>query len=330
MYQYVAVDSHMSMRGATEAKMRVELGRPIENAMSVQLVSFSVANEFFNVTKGSNYIDIFEYTGTGLTRPELLSGSLAIDPMRIVVEPGLYTVEQLVGLLNEWIRENTDIYEDAEFRIDGGTRKVSFYVASQEDSMTPVDEGAEEELPAVPVPTQGTRFLGLWYYQEDSASFQTSIVHRLGFSWEQARGAFEDTFIGGSIVATHSPFETFPFLYLKSDLVTDFQTTPISGDYFTHNISVVAKIPVEVPSFSWIHYNTPINDGLVHVLDGRPIQSFSLELTDHLDRVFQASHFKDFQAILAFKIQSENQRLTEMNLKGLREQMFLKDHNQQK
>ena len=63
--QYVMCDSkhqrHHLIEEAGTSKMSINLNHPIENPASVELISFSTANELFNVKFDNNTFAIFLY-----------------------------------------------------------------------------------------------------------------------------------------------------------------------------------------------------------------------------------------------------------------------------
>jgi UDP-N-acetylmuramate-alanine ligase len=93
--KYVMIDSkhqrhHIDERGTT--KIQVKLNQPTEHAITVELSSFSTANELYNVKTGENTFSFIVYN--------LSIASPTIKVYTFGVIPGMYTISELVDACN--------------------------------------------------------------------------------------------------------------------------------------------------------------------------------------------------------------------------------------
>ena len=71
--------------------LEINLNQPIEKATSMQLMSFSTSNDFFNIRAGNNTFSCMLYT---------LSGTPSIERKTYTLDTGLFTIQEIVNTLN--------------------------------------------------------------------------------------------------------------------------------------------------------------------------------------------------------------------------------------
>ena len=318
-YTYVHINSSDRKPHETSSKMTIHLSNPIHKAHTVKVMSFSCANEFYNIIDGNNEIIILIY--------EIAGGVIAVNPtiVALAIPPGLYTTDEL---MNEFEAALADYDEDTR------NVNVAFEVLASN----------KIQLQFVSAQNQPRRVV--LFYEQYNPNFYTSVVHRMGFSREQVAGNwvnFRNTDVNGTYeavtpdgqwvseeaapylvwktnvitgqirVSNNVGFESYPFVYLKSDELVKHATRTIQnadGSVATAHTNVLQKIPIDTNIFNWIHYFG--SDAIFeHTLDGRTIQDFDIGLTNHVHGYFPASHFKDFNVELLFETvddEDENKR----------------------
>ena len=313
-YEYIHINSADRKNHETSSRMTIQLSKPIYNAHTVKVMSFTCANEFFNVSEGNNQLSIIVYPfemGIVVEVPEFVT---------IQIPPGLYTIAELCEILNANISTITLMQlPNTEFKFSQIENKVQLEITQLPD---PLQEGRVESIRAV------------IYYQKHDPNFYTSILHRLGFSrtqvcddamihfrsnaqvnieaytptgeWVPEAKAPYLVWDGIDIVAHESGyfgFESHPYVYLKSDELVKHCTRSIKnsdGSTCTAHTNILQSIPIAVNLFNWIHYFG--NDAVLsHTLDGRTIQDFDIGLTNNNHNYFPSSHFKDFAVELMFE-----------------------------
>ena len=335
-YHYIHIDSKDRKEYESSSKMTIHLSNPIHKAKSVRVQSFSCANEFYNVLEGNNYFIFLIYTISG--------GVVNTDPtvITLVLEPDLYTISDMVDTLQDAINEFTS----AELE----SVTISFTLLA--DNKVQIVCTSAQNLP---------RRVTLFYAGNDD-KFYSSIIYRLGFSRQQVC-PFANSFINdenGQIVAltpigyvpedeatylifkTNSTtltdktkssnnigFENHPYLYLKSNELVKHATKThknTDGSSATAHTNILQKIPISVNIYSWIHLfgSEAIYE---HDLDGRTINDFDIELTNHLHSTFPSQHFKDFTLDLIFETIDENEQINDEAIKALSQKGFLLRHN---
>ena len=300
-YEYIHINSAHRKDYETTSQMTIHLSNPIQRAHSVKVMSFSCANEFYNI--GNGYVvSIVAY------RFGAMGVIVGDDPIRIEVglDPGLYTVEEMCEFLNE--------------ELTPAVRAVLPNCTMQFIVMA----GSKVSLQIVQIKAEGTENIEplrvVLFYPTDIGNFYTSIIHRLGFSRTQVASQMplfrtnEEGYVEASVpnegwvpedvapylvwqphdteglgtqakLSANIGFESSPFLYLKSDELVKRCTRTVKntdGSTCTAHTNILQSIPIAVNIFNWIHYFG--NDAIfTHTLDGRTIQDFDIGLTDHYD-----------------------------------------------
>ena len=333
--QYLHISSRDRKIHERTSEMRIELSAPIHHATEVKMVSFSTANEIYNVVNGINSVMFNFYPIVGGVIAEVAVAYTISIPV------GIYTVADLVSSLNSAVSATIlplDV-TNVLFEISPETKRVMLTI--QSDSIM---------LATVLFPNVDT--------------FYTSILHRLGFSraqicsqieafgsnpsdtgtilarnlygdlgplnmapyaiWNCASASLEQT----TKQAENQGFETAPMLYLHSRaLVTDTIKTHHNPDGSTGTAScnVLAKVPINVSTYSWIHL-TGAETQFAHELSGRTINSFDIYLTDHLHQIYPNDHMKDWDAVLEFTFENDDSDINASAVRALNKLGFDRRH----
>jgi hypothetical protein len=343
---YLHIDSKDRMQHETTSKMLVRLSTPIQKATSVKLVSFSTANELYNIDEGNNVLTIHIQD---FTVPIF---NAIVEPLAIVIRvpAGVYTTERLIEAINVLIYERYPNDEDranldiAFELLDDGTNRVSIVT-------NPV-----EDLPNQPI--QQIHRVTLYYPPTGQAPpFGTSVIHRLGFSRQQVcphRVPFgvvniandgEVTIHGfnfqgnagvpendveyirlhpqsppdDTATSNNIGWETHPFVYILSDELVKHATRThgnANGSVATTNTDILQKIPINTNLYNWIHFFGS-EYTFEHQLDGRTIHHFDISLANSERQVFPNRHFKDFQLTLEFKTMENDEEVNEAAITAL-------------
>ena len=330
--QYVHISSRDRKLHERTSEMHIQLSNPIFNATEVKMVSFSTANDIYNVSAGNNAVTFNLYT---------VAGGLVNDAayaFQLHVPPGLYTVNDLVDTLNRATSLQIlplDV-TTLVFSISPDTQRVSLTVRSTTDIM------ATLVYPRV-------------------RGFYGSVLHRLGFSREQISPTLEafgnedgniiarninDEF--GSLAeapyeiwncassdlsqtskqAESVGFENYPMLYMHSrGLVSDTVQTHMNSDGTTGTSArtILSKIPINVSTYSWVHL-TGAEKQFIHTLGGKTISSFDLFLTDHLHEVFANEHVKPWEGVLEFTFQDDDPNVNAAAIQAISDLGFQRRH----
>ena len=92
--KYVMIDTKHQRHHTIEkggSTIKVDLNHHVENAISVEVSSFSTANELFNVKADNNKFTMMIYN---------LSGTPNFKVNTYTVSPGLYTITELIDVVN--------------------------------------------------------------------------------------------------------------------------------------------------------------------------------------------------------------------------------------
>jgi hypothetical protein len=134
---YLHIDSKDRMQHETTSKMLVRLSTPIQKATSVKLVSFSTANELYNIDEGNNVLTIHIQD---FTVPIF---NAIVEPLAIVIRvpAGVYTTERLIEAINVLIYERYPNDEDRDHLdiafelLDDGTNRVRIVTNPTEEQI---------------------------------------------------------------------------------------------------------------------------------------------------------------------------------------------------
>jgi len=333
-YEYVSIDSRHSQYHETASEMQVNLSAPILHAKSVRLVGFSQANEYYNVTTGSNTLIFKAYRLT----------DNVTDPLTITVPPGLYSISDLITA----ITNQTPTF----FSIT-----LSFaQLASGKVTIT-----------ATSATSPAKRMI---LFHPRSKDFYNSLPYRLGFAREQVSDSFANNLIQGptgsvtinykgvttpeadwdetALFAIWRPssavaadqvrtgnfigFESrCPNVYIHSDLVRDFHTTmhdEVNDMQLTSQQPVLQKIDVNVGIYSYIHYRSSLTEAFTHSLSGQAITSFKISLRDDQHQLFTARTYKPWSCILVFETVDDQAaiRINEQVISDNQRRQFLAEH----
>jgi len=262
-----------------------------------------------------------------------LSGaSPSIERKSYQIQPGLYTITELVDSLNATATANPFA------------------------NMTPVFSLLSTNKVAITCSSTGA---GIRRFVLFASNFWNSIAHRLGFSENQVFTIHFDSKSGEDFYNTGSPpvigqnklfwlvgtgvvinsmnesgwrlnknplvwkcdgvgetisgntigFEAYMHLLMKSSLVShDFESIyrQADGVVVSKSDNILQKLDTNVPLFSYLHWGGGTVEPFVHKLSGKTIQSFSLELCDDTGRPFGIDESKHWNAVLRFDIAEEN------------------------
>ena len=326
-FKYLLIDSQTAnTRTATvpyTSEVKIRLDHPIERATSVQMLSFSTPNNMHNVRGHNSKFECMLYN---------LSGSSSIERKSYQIPPGLYTITELVDILN------------------------AAATANPFANMTPIFSLLSTNKVAITCSSTGA---GIRRFVLFASDFWNSISHRLGFSENQVFTYDFDSKSADDFYNTGSPpgqsnlirlvvssviinsmtesgwrlnnnplvwkcdgtgetlsgntigFESYMHLLMKCSLVShDVESIfrQSDGVVVSKTDNILQKIDTNVPLFSYLHWGGGTVQPFVHKLSGKTIQSFSLELTDDTGRPFGIDEAKNWNAVLRFEIAEENQQ----------------------
>jgi hypothetical protein len=173
-YKYLLIDSQTAnTRTATvpyTSEVNIRLDHPIENATSVQMMSFSTPNNMHNVRAHNDRFECMLYNLSG--------ASPSIERKSYQIQPGLYTITELVDNLN------------------------AAATANPFANMTPVFSLLSTNKVAITCSSTGT---GIRRFVLFASNFWNSIAHRLGFSENQVFTTHFDPKAGEDFYDTGSP-----------------------------------------------------------------------------------------------------------------------------
>jgi hypothetical protein len=323
--------------------LEINLNQPIEKATSMQLMSFSTSNDFFNIRAGNNTFSCMLYT---------LSGTPSIERKTYTLDTGLFTIQEIVNTLNGKAAESPF----------GTMTPVFTLLASNKVQITASSTGV-----------QIRRFVLF-----SASNFTNSIVHRLGFNASQvfsrqfspeASFDFRDvpgapprlmTLAGGVVFILSTPeatwpalggnallwktdgvgqsqngnnigFENYMYILMKCSLVSnDFQSIvkQEDGTILVQSDSVLQKIETTTSTYSYLHWGASgLNQPFTHSLSGKNIQSFSLTLTDDQGNPFLVNESKHWTCVIRFETASENNDANNQNFLKNQDFRFRASHN---
>jgi len=329
-YKYLLIDSQTANTKTSTvpytSEIKIRLDHPIENATSVQMMSFSTPNNMHNVRGHNDRFECMLYN--------LSLASPSIERRSYQIQPGLYTITELVDSLNAAASANP-------------------FGTAASPTLTPVFSLSSTNKVSINCSSTGT---GIRRFVLFSSNFWNSIAHRLGFSENQTftyefDSKSADEFynsvpvgqnymirlIGSSVIinsmnetgwrlnkhplvwkcdgvgetlsGSSIGFESYMYLLMKCSLVShDFESIyrQADGVVMSRSDNIIQKIDTNVPLFSYLHWGGGTVEPFVHKLSGKTIQSFSLELTDDTGQAFLIDEAKHWNAVLRFEIADEN------------------------
>jgi hypothetical protein len=309
-HQYVFVDSEddtmASNHGSTTS---VQLAKPISGAVSVELMSFTAKNDFFNITAPHNQFFICYRSNSPLTQAldDLVGAVFTIDntlkngattvasisnlnhanPWTVAdmgggghlkygiivpfwVEPGMYTIPSLVEKMNVLI--NAGIFQGAS------STGVEFVVdegfrVSVHQEVVDIDNAGAYTVEAF-----------LCSEQRNERDYRNSPLHRLGFKWKREVAALYEMFVSGvedELWSQTLPFNnTFPLrattVYHENRSHLMLTSDLVSGDVqqtrfssVAHSSDMLQLIPIDAPLFSYIQFQSNGSNTMKHQLQTR-------------------------------------------------------------
>jgi hypothetical protein len=359
-FKYFLIDSQAAdqttLTSPYNPRLDIRLDHPIENAINVQMMSFSSPNDYYNVRAQADRFESMLYNFSPSTP--------FIEKKSYQIPIGLYTITQLVDALN--VAAAADPF---------GT------VGSP--TLTPQFALLSTNKVSITCSSTGT---GIRRYVLYSNKFHNSIAHRIGFSKSQvftpefdSRARFDfDTPTGGdsmtlpgnlftrdssggatAVLIDGQPenqwhgalgrplvwktdgvgetktgnnvgFEAYQNLLLKSSLVNqDVESIfkQSDGIVLSKSDPILQKIETNVSLYSYLHWNAGLVQPFVHTLSGKIIQSFSLTLTDDAGVEFGIDEAKHWSAVLRFETVEQNDQVTRENSLRNQDLRFKSSHN---
>jgi hypothetical protein len=327
--------------------LEINLNQPIEKATSMQLMSFSTSNDFFNIRAGGgrNTFSCMLYTLPGVNP--------LIERKTYTLDTGLFTIQEIVNTLNAKAAE------------------------SPFNTMTPVFTLLASNKVQITASSTGTQTRRFVLYSD--SNFTNSIVHRLGFNVSQVftrqfspEAAFDFRDIPGAaprlitlaadgivyILSTPEAtwsalggnaliwktngvgdskngnnigFENYMYVLMKCSLVSnDFQSIvkQQDGTILAQSDNVLQKIETTTSTYSYLHWGASgLNQPFTHNLSGKNIQSFSLTLTDDQGNPFLVNESKHWTCVIRFETASENNNANNQNFLKNQDLRFRASHN---
>jgi hypothetical protein len=330
-YTYLSIDSRHAQYHETASEMTVHLSAPILHAKSVRLVSFSQANEYYNIYSGANTLTFKAYR---------LTDNVS-ETLTITVPPGLYSISDLVTFINN--------------------QTPTFFSISLSFAQL---AGGKVTITATSATSPAKRMI-LFHPR-----FYNSLAYRLGFAREQVSDSFANNLIQGptgsatinykgvstpesewdetALFAIWNPssavaadqvrtsnfigFESrCPNLYVHSDLVRDFHTTmhdEANDMLLTSQQNVMQKIDLNVGIYSYVHYRSSLTEAFTHSLSGQAITSFKISLRDDQHKLFEARTYKPWSCVLVFETVDDEAaiRINEQVISDNQRRRFLAEH----
>ena len=344
-FEYVYVDSKDRKYHETKSEMLVNLTHPIHHCKNVRLVSFSCANEFHNVIDGNTSFSVQVHNLQTNQRTAIIN---------YVLGAGFYSLTEMITQLNALFLANP---------ISEATTTTTLtltLLANGKVSLQILGSGTNTDKRAT-------------LYYPRNGQFQNSIAHRLGFSRGQVFDdpnltitksgsivtvfytnsqnksvSIEESLWDGALIWTttsttialntktsaHIGYEArCPYLFVKSDLVSDFHTTHRDNktdQVFTKQDNILQKIENNVNIYSYLHYRSSLTECFVHELSGaKPVTHFTISLTDDLGNLLEGDSFRNFSCVLLFETH-ENIATTKLNeqvIEANQRSIFLSNHN---
>ena len=331
---YLQIDSRHRLNHEQDSKINVKLNHPIHNCQSVSVANFGVANEFWNILANNDTVTIVSQ----------VYDQDIIKVSTYYLNPGFYTISEMVASLQEQSEANGNkLINDSSINFT-----ATYDIVSEKVSM--IFSGPAK-----------TRVV---LYFPDIPDFENSPLFRMGFTRPQClsditqrvfdrRGdgsivavqqfkpgvpeyvpelnvsysiARPPSSANNTIVARANGFETSPYLLINSSLVNDFLVnSSINGDVSTISTSILQRINVTVNRSSWITYES-LNSAHEHQLHGKTLNSFWISMNDHINKPFQADHFRNYSVTLKITSYDNDENINEKTIMAIRDLMFKKQH----
>ena len=155
---YIHLSSRDRRPHETSSEIRVRLSQPIHKAKEVKVVSFTTANEFYNISEGNNAATLNIYV-----RDEY-GVSQIHEEYDILIPAGIYTTAELVSRMNQAITfDPPEADVNMNVQISQDTGHVVITLSSELD------------------------YLATLFYKRD-IGFYESMWHRLGYTRTQVCG----------------------------------------------------------------------------------------------------------------------------------------------
>ena len=363
--QYVVIDSTHQRNHETSSKMDIILNKPIHHATSVEVVSFSTANELYNIREGNNVAHFIIWdiqTANADNQP------INVYPFAITFEPGFWRTVDIVAHLTE--------QHQAIVAENGWTTNVDItfsLLATNNIQITASSTSSFKRRMTLHYPdNKGNFYNSVWYrlgftrehvvpYELNASGTVDNFLRYQNAKWEYLapNGIYYESalltnvitgVIGGEppvqfyvwfcnstnvkakqIASTNITVETYPYLYIKSTKLAnnDIQITHHnSSGMMTIPTNILQKIVIDVNHGNWLHYETTVNEMFNHDLNDTTISTFDISITDPYGDEFQQHSFKDFQMVLKFETADPHDG--EINVEALKSLMlegFEKRHN---
>ena len=192
-YRYLHIDStHLEHIRSHEYEYKVNLLEPIRNATHMELTSFSIANDFYNVIEENNdFRMIFKRTPTvGTTQLN------DVYVLELSLDKGFYTHQELITALIAQINLSANGYNPQAVDADGyieffpkvisGTTPIATQTTYSLKIKMTAETSGKTLIQIKPITTPVSEPLGYgmlsYPYELHDEYFSDSILHRLGYT----------------------------------------------------------------------------------------------------------------------------------------------------
>ena len=331
--RYLMIDSKNRKKHENGSRLNITLSEPIV-AKSVKLVSFTAVNEIFNVRYPNNKLKILTYRI--LDSASILASPTTyphIESTIIEIPDGLYSMVELTEKITQmsldaptgtidieasvlsnhkiqfsisssgtqkrrmvlWEEIGPKFYQSLAYKLGFHRNQIlelNDYIVSDKAlliSHFSIFRNAEDGTDEVTITYLNNTFTELqWNEQRSNGcliwnhnAIRTNVSHNIGYE---------------------SPCAN---LYILTNLITDFERTiNVDDQVLTTQASILQKIAVNANIYSYIHQSNL--ESFSHSVN-RTIQNFWIELVDDDFQPFTDEQYKNYNLVLQFETQDNEQ-----------------------
>ena len=197
-YKYLHINTQHLPRGDNQTEYSINLIEPIRNASALELTSFSIANDFYNVLNGNNQVRI-------IFKRNPDTGTTALNDVYTVaisLEQGFYTHQEMIEEIIRQLTLTSNLYYDSSTQtvdadgfydiypsvlavgssvfVQQTTYAVKIKITQETSGKTTFEFKQNTSV------ASGLKYALLSYpYEDYDTLFHDSILHRLGYTKQQ-------------------------------------------------------------------------------------------------------------------------------------------------
>lgn len=306
-YEYVRFTSHNSPLTSTDSRYTINLPKPIQNAVSAHVKSFSMPNTAFNVNEGNNLLEWYEYDDS--------TGTISINSASLP-DTKFYSIGELLADISTAVSAETSLFEILLTQIASSVSIDTYHTNLN------LTNDVDDNDKFCPIVVKGS----IWEMIGFRPNFLVNPVHHgrvtpslvIAHITNPIVDSADTRWLAGSLsgvnhVSQFPPRDSHESYHITSSLATAVYEAEADG--VARHTNYLLTIPNSSNRYSWIQYIP--TEPVFHELSGQTLSSFTIGLADENGFPMKCTEHQVFSVVIAIEYRDLHQTLEANQLRTL-------------